>query len=225
MNGKKPPSASASGKAPAAQPDPPKSQAPRPFWATWENVVGYTFDRPLSDADVLAMVKRTYTGTEYPTVYYDGGHRTLKHKDSKNVGWEGKGRHWLFFGNVNNKWLDRDYWVAPGNHSGSKLDAKQRRQFAENLHSAARNLASSPAPEKCTSYIIENSQKWKSDLQHEGLLARGDNRLFEVYEDECQSGLYPHLISHPSRNHPFRWVGGQDQLKQLLHQLALIGAK
>ena len=186
-----------------------------PSWADPANVLGYTYEFPLNDKMVQGLMQGQYSGTPYPTVYYRHGHRTVKHKTALNVGWEGgTNRSWRFFGNVHDKWLDKDYWKGV-NHIGSKLTPSEKKHFAQQLLYAAAHPDLSQYPKICTSYFDPKTQSWANQPHRsEGLLAASAARLLEIFDDKGT------VVSHPSRNR-FRWA--EANLRTLLHDLAVQG--
>jgi hypothetical protein len=185
-----------------------------PKWATPDTVLGYTYEFALNAEMVRALKEGKFSGTPYPTVYYRHGHRTVKHKIAGNVGWEGKKRQWLFFGNVHDEWLDHDYWKDQ-NHTGSKLGSDEKKAFAKQLRDAAAGTKQSQSFNISTSYFDPDTNSWVTQPHHgEGVLSFNKARLLEIYYDSGR------LSSHPSRNR-FRWA--ETGLRPLLHDLAVEG--
>jgi hypothetical protein len=99
------------GKSPA----PPPTATPN--WATQGNVIGYTCALEIpwrgteSEGEIYIFLldQGTFAGEDlksYPTVYYEGGRRTLDHKNQSNVDWHGRTpQKCLFFGNVPTAYL------------------------------------------------------------------------------------------------------------------------
>jgi hypothetical protein len=89
----------------------------RPNWALPQDVIGYTFADRLSPTS-LGKVSANPYHNGYPSVYYEGGHATLDHKQDTNIGWHGPGAC-LYFGNV------------PATLGGDAIQVRNRNKDAE----------------------------------------------------------------------------------------------
>jgi len=186
----------------------PDRVLPKPKWAEVENIIGYTFEEPLTVAMVDDMKARTryalkggaWRWESKPSVYYRGGHATLQHDRLNNLGWtESAGWNWLYFGNL------------PGKQAKTihQHDQEGREKFADEVMKKYGSYCWSDRNRREWNLKGNPAKRWVPNDYD-----KPDAALLEVWVRPDKT-----LHGHCSRNR-FRWVG-DETLKTSLHALAV----